>query len=273
MNRDRRALLKSAGVLAFGAAASPAAAATTPSTAALTAAGLDPLATYRRMFASGANGAECLWWYFGFQPIDVPDVGPVPTGQVATLMGYLTEDQGRDAVAIHWREVGAFRDIATGAAATPWPNPITGAVDQRRPGMEDGPGLYTVRKSGSGITVALDQARATIKDVRIDATVVGDRVCLTQNEDKERTFGGNTQAIRTTLKIYASLADLRGKAADVPARGFYSVLLPATGKYSVTGIMEKTAMNDKRDPIAWERMKAAYPGYFKGDRFAPDWKR
>jgi len=273
MTRDRRTLLKSAGALALGVAAAPAAAATPPSTAALTAAGLDPLATYRRMFASAANGAESLWWYFGFQPIDVPDVGPVPTGQVATLMGYLTEDLGQGAFAIHWLEIGTFRDIATGAPATPWPNPITGAVDQRRPGMEDGPGRYTLRKSGSGLTIALDQTRATVRDVRVDATVVGDRVCLTQTEDKERTFGGNTQAIRTTLKIYASLADLRGTAGDVPARGFYSVLLPATGKYSVTGLMEKTAMDEKRDPVAWERMKAAYPGWFKGDRFAPNWKR
>ena len=273
MNRDRRSLLRSAGALALGVAATPVTAATPPSTAALSAAGLDPFATYRRMFASAANGAECLWWYFGFQPIDVPDVGPVPTGQVATLMGYLTEDLGPDALAIHWREVGAFRDIATGAPATPWPNPITGAADQRRPGMEDGPGKYTLRKAGNGIAVVLDQARATIKGVQVDAAVVGDRVCLTQSEDKERTFGGNTQAIRTTLKIYASLTHLRGSAADVPARGFYSVLIPATGKYAVTGIMEKTAMDEKRDPVAWERMKAAYPGYFKGDRFAPDWKR
>jgi hypothetical protein len=73
------------------------------------------------------------------------------------------------------------------------------------------------------------------------------------------------------LKIYASLADLKGTAPNVAARGFYSVLSPATGKHSVVGLMEKAAMDQKLNPVAWDQMKAAYPHYFTGDRMTPPW--
>jgi hypothetical protein len=271
MNQDRRNLVKAgAAALAIAGNGSAALAAPpAPSVTALTAAGLDPMTTYRRMFADLRDGSECCWWYFGTLPTNVEDVGAVATAQVDTLMAYRVENAGAGAFKVHWTEVGVFRDIATGAVATPWFNPITGKDDPRRAHFADGPATYTIRKDGSGLAIALEQARATIKGVVVTANVTDDRVCLTQFEDKVRAMGsGPAMDVRTTLKIYASLAALQQPGDAVSARGFYSVRVLNTGATTVSGLMQKARMDEPLNPVAWERMRAAYPAFFDGPRVA-----
>jgi hypothetical protein len=187
------------------------------------------------------------------------------------LMGYLTEDNGPDVVQVTWKEIDTFRDIVTGAVATPWTNPVTGMQDPRY-GVMDDSGSFTIRRSADGVTVTLDQPM--VDSVSVDAAVAGDRVCLTQVEEKkfQGAFDAEPVAVRLTLKIYASLADLKADSPNVPARGFYSVLRHSSGRHSNFGLMEKTAMDQKLNPESWARLKAAFPGYFNGDRYAPKWK-
>jgi hypothetical protein len=270
MNGTRRTLVMAAGGLMAG--LMDAQAGETPSLAALTAAGLDPLTVYRQMFASTADRATCCWWYFGTMARDIPDVGRVATAQVETLMVYRTEAIDADGFHMPWREVGVFRDIASGAPATQWFDPVTATTEPRRPAFEDGPGRYTIRRSGQGLALALDQAHATIHGVAVGAAIAGDRLCLTQTEDKARALVSTAPAtVRTTLKIYASLAAIRSGAADVAAAGFYSVKARDSGALFVSGLMQKAAPDAKISPVGWERMKAAYPDFFRDDRVAPRW--
>jgi hypothetical protein len=148
---------------------------------------------------------------------------------------------------------------------------MTGRTDARRSVFQDGPAHYHIRRAPTGVDIVLTQPGAVVKGVAVAASIDGARVCLTQSEDKVRSIGsGDPFTIRTTLQIYADLADLRGGAREVKASGFYSVRLPARGTYFVTGLMQKAAPDEKLNPMAWERLRVAYPSFFKGDRAAPD---
>jgi len=108
----------------------------------------------------------------------------------------------------------------------------------------------------------------------VGASIAGDRVCLVHMEDKTRVVaaGGTAPTNTTTFKIYASLSELKGGAASVAATGFYGVKNRDTGKVFVNGLTFKAGLDEKVNPIAWERIKAAHPAFFKGDRLAPEWK-
>ena len=57
----------------------------------------------------------------------------------------------------------------------------------------------------------------------------------------------------------------------VAATGFYGVRNRDTGKVFVNGLMHKAAPDDRVNPIAWSRIKAAFPAFFDGERLAPAW--
>jgi hypothetical protein len=276
MDEHRRALLKLVAGLApaaIFAASLDAYAEGDGGQDALEAAGLDPYVVYRKMFLSTLPGAGYCWWYLGATTTHIDGIGDVVTGQVETVMPFLSRDEGPGRVKNIWREIGCFRDIATGELAKPWVNPVTGKPEPRAPSFEDGPATYTVAKSAGGVDIDLVQTHASVQKVIAAFSVAGDRICLTQTEDKIR--GVDTAApnpIQTVLKIYASLADVRDPARNtVAASGFYRAASTRPGGFGVTGLMQKAAWDEKLNPIGWDRMKAAYPSFFKGDRIDPSW--
>ena len=85
------------------------------------------LDTHRRLMASATDQDVC-WWYLGttFAQVDgYPDIAAL---QAETIMIYRTETLSADCYRIHWREVGYFRDPASGEVAHDWLNPITGEI-------------------------------------------------------------------------------------------------------------------------------------------------
>jgi hypothetical protein len=237
---------------------------------------LDLYAVYRKMFSSTVNDAECCWWYFGSAPMNVPGVGEVPVSQAETCMVYKTKDLGADTVKVYWKEIGIFRDIATGELPGPWINPTTGNPEPRRQALQDGPAHYTISRTSDGIHIDLDQAHASVQKVTPVFTVENGRVCITQIEDKIRDVDTlKPSPIQTVLKIYASLDDVKDpQKMSVKASGFYTAGTTnhkGSGIWAIYGLMQKAAVDEKLNPIAWERMRRAYPKFFKGNRVDPSW--
>ena len=102
-----------------------------PSLAPLLAAGLDPFATYRRMFASTTDGAECARWFMGALPMQVEGIGPVDYVQEETIRMFRVAVPAPGQLDILWREVGVFRDIVTGEVPNGWFNPVKGGCSRR----------------------------------------------------------------------------------------------------------------------------------------------
>ena len=237
--------------------------------------GMDPLTVYRRMFNSTENHAQCCWWYLGTGTIHVPDIGDVANTQVETIMVYKTEDVGANAVKVYWKEIGCFRDIRTGELPESTTNPIDGKVQLRQKSFEDGPAHYTVIRQGTGLSIALEQIHATVLKVAAEFTVADEQVCLTQIEDKVLPFGNTAPTqIRTVLKIYAPLAELKQSGRpSVRASGFYSshTLKQQPKGAAVTGLMQKAGLEEQMNPIGWQRMMKAYPDFFKNGKVDPTW--
>ncbi len=279
MRTNRRHLIQStlglSAVVGFG-NLSAALAAEASSVAALKAAGLDPLETYARMFASTTKGAEVAWWFEGALPRDIEDVGPVDTIQEETVRIHRTESYGSGKLEFIWKEVGVFRDIRTGENPPERFDPVSGATSKAGTLLGGGghAAKVTITKSGDALIPALETGGNTVGAQGIKATVEGNRVCFTHFEDKTRAApqGGMAPTNRTVFKIYANIDDLKGKPPSVAASGFYGVKAMATGKVFVNGLMHKAGMDEKLNPIAYARLKAAFPTFFKGDRFAPDWE-
>ncbi len=264
----------SAGLLALNQTA-PAQAAEPPSLAALREAGLDPLAVYIKMFASMTKGAECCWWFMGALPRDVQDVGAVDTIQEETVRIHRTEMVSADQIDFRWREVGIFRDIMTGEIPEQRFDPVTGLSKTGNTTIGGGASArVTVRKADADLSVGVSIPGNTTGIISVGATVDSGRVCLTHTEDKTRALSDGTPGPtnRTTFKIYANLSDLKGNAPNVPANGFYGVKNRDTGKIFVNGLVRKAALDEKVNPIAWNRLKAAHPSFFKDDRLAPSWE-
>ncbi len=279
MSVDRRGLFRGALGLSAAAFTLPAVASAQAtqafSLAPLRALGLDPLAVYIRMFASMARGAECAWWFMGALPRDVPDVGPVDVIQEETVRVHRTARVTADRVDFQWKEVGVFRDIVTGENPPRRFDPVTGTSTPGATLLGGGADAarIAVERAGDGLAVRMDIAGNQPGNVRIGATIEGNRVCLTHLEDKTRANpkGGMAPTNTTSFKIYANLSDLQGTAPSVAATGFYGVRNRDTGKVFVNGLMHKAAPDDRVNPIAWSRIKAAFPAFFDGERLAPDW--
>jgi hypothetical protein len=278
MSPNRRRLLHnifgfSAGLSSLRHTAS-AMAAEGPTLAPLRALGLDPFEVYVKMFASMGQGAECCWWFMGALPRDVEDVGPVDTIQEETVRIHRTEVIGPGQIDVRWREVGVFRDIITGEVPDQRFDPVTGISKPGNSLLGGGPGVrVSIRTAGDELSVSLDQPGSTTGAITLSASIDGNRVCLTHIEDKTRiqSSGPPAPTNRTAYKIYANLNDLKGAEPSVQADGFYGVKNRDTGKVFVNGLMRKAALDEKVNPIAWNRLKMAHPTFFKGDRLGPTW--
>jgi hypothetical protein len=271
MEPTRRDLLKAGAALGPAALLGfPAAAEADSAPDVLKPYGLDLFTVYRKMFASAAPKSTCLWWYFGVDHMAVDGMGgDVPVNQVDCMMAYRTEMLDPDTMKILYRERGCFRDIATGEIPKPWRNPVDGEILPRAPSFVDGPGTYIVHKTPAGVDVSLEQATATGPRVAVTVSVADGQVCLTQTEDKLRPISA-PRPIQSVLKIYAGLDVLRDpKILSADASGFYSTGLTETPMRRTRGLMRKTALGEKLNPVAWQRIKAAYPKAFEGDVYDP----
>ena len=271
MQANRRTLLYSALGLSVAGPIRAAYAADTASLAPLRAAGLNPFDTYVRMFGSLSPGAEVCWWFMGALPREIDNIGAVDTVQEETVRVHRTEVVGPGQITLNWKQAGVFRDVVTGEMPENWINPVSGAAEKQSPTLKGGPSKIAVRQSGNDLVVAADVPGAAPAQAALEATVDGDRVGLTHVEDKTRQTPNGPSTNRTVFRIYASLAELKGAAPSVAARGFYGVRNLGTGRVFVNGMMQKAAMDAKVNPIAWQRIKAAHPAFFKGDRLAPGW--
>ena len=254
---------------------------------------MDVLNAYRKMFASTTNEEVC-WWYCGSIASGVEGIGEAPIGQAETIMIYRTETPTPDSLRIIWREIGYFRDPATGEMTKNWFNPLTGKTEDCPKSFEEGPAEFNVRRKGDGVEILLEQKDARIERVQLLSSVTNGQVSLIQHEDKTRagrlpdgTITGidspEANQVRTTLAIYGSLNDVNDpKKTNVRAQGFYSSKQTAKSlshkdplnlwsRAFVTGVMVKTAPDEILNPIAWSRMKALFPHFFKGDRVSPNW--
>jgi hypothetical protein len=237
--------------------------------ASLTGQGLDPLDVYRRMFATADGNAGCYWCFAGALPVEIDEVGTVSFVQEETFRAQKTEDAGKDGFYLDWREAGVFRDIETGEVAKSFYNPDT-AKRAELGHLHHDPARFTVRRNGDGIALMLDTPGITVQGITVAAAIIDDRVSLTQTEYKlNRNIGAKLQC--ATLKIYSSLAALKGRSPSVAAQGFYSVRIVDTGKTFVSGLMQKAAPDEKINPLAWDRIRAIYPEFFDGDRIQTRW--
>ena len=263
----------SAGLIGLSAFAR---AADSSSLAPLKAAGLDPLDTYIRMFASKTKGEEVAWWFMGGIPIEIETVGPLDTFQEETVRIHRTDSVSATEASFSWTEAGVFRDVVSGEVPTTGFNPATGETKPHGSTLA-GQGMIatvTVKKAGDGLSVITDIPGTKFEPTLIDAQIDGDRVCLTHVEIKGRPNAeGKVNPNRTAFKIWASLAELKTKAPNVKASGYYGVRNVATGKIGVNGLMHKAAMNEKVNPIAFERLKKHHPTFVTGDRFTPTWNK
>ena len=276
MTASRRRLFGNISASILGLTLSPRAfAAETFSVAPLKVAGLDPLEVYAKVFGSLTPGSECAWWYMGALPRDVPDVGPVDTIQEETVRVHRTDIVKPGQVDFIWREVGVFRDIRSGENPPARFDPVTAKTATAGTLLGGGktPARISALKDGNGLKVSHTITGQKTEMVAVSASIEGDRVCITHFEEKTRIVqnGPPAPTNRTVHKAYASLADLKSGAPSVPASGFYGVKVRDTGKIFVNGLMHKAAMDERVNPIAWERLKVAHPTFFKGDRLAPAW--
>ena len=138
---------------------------------------LDVFDTYRRIFFTDGNGEVC-WWYCGVVFSEIDGLGNVPISQAETIMLYRTELVSADCFKVHWKEVGYFRDIASGEILDSWFNPFTGKTLARASGLEDGPAFYTVGRADNfddgNIDITLTQAHAKIHSVSLKTTSATD---------------------------------------------------------------------------------------------------
>ena len=251
------------------------------------------LDTHRRLMASATDQDVC-WWYLGttFAQVDgYPDIAAL---QAETIMIYRTETLSPDSYRIHWREVGYFRDPASGEVAQEWLNPITGDSMPAPRSFEEGPSSYTITADGDALLIELEQAHATVRGIDAAFGSAGPgRISLTQRERKIRGFplpdgtmpqadSGALSETTTVLSLYADLAHVEaGSEGQVACSGLYSFELSnlppwmgfgtMPGRAVVKGIMRKTHPQERLNGLAWARLTDAFPAYFTGQALTPPW--
>ena len=142
---------------------------------------------YRKLFATTTNENVC-WWYCGVVSAEFEIVGDMPRFQAETIMVFNTETPNADTLKITWKEIGYFRNIATGEIADAWFNPFTGKNEARSKSFEDGPAEYTVTRNGNDVVVVLTQNHALIEKVKLVTSVADGQISFIQTEDKTRTY-------------------------------------------------------------------------------------
>jgi hypothetical protein len=248
---------------------------------------LTALQTYRKIFASAADEEVC-WWYFGFMYAELPGWPQLPVMQTATIMVYRTETVSDQEVKIRYREIGYFRDPITGAMPEVWVNPVTGTTVDAARSFREGPSCYTVRQTGAGVELSLEQAHAHVTGLDAAITSHGERIMLTQNEYKARGFPGPdgrmsaaTSNGHTTLSFFANARDIRSNLPSVAATGTYRFTLDklpiwlgfgdAGGQATVVGLIRKAAPTERVSPHCWGVMRELFPDFFHGDAVRPAW--
>lgn len=248
---------------------------------------MDIFNAYRKLFASTNNESVC-WWYCGVVSADFEGFGDLPRFQAETVMVFDTKTPAPDTLKITWKEIGYFRNIATGEIADAWHNPFTGINEVRSKSFEDGPAEYTVTRNGDGVDVFLTQSHALIEKVKLVTSTADGRVSFVQTEDKTRTYqrpdgswpdvnSAEARQVRTVLSIFGDLAEVEDPTTtNVRAAGFYRSGAVKQGtdlrsRSHVKGIMQKAAPDEVLNPIAWHRLKKLYPGFFRGERVDPGW--
>ena len=250
---------------------------------------MDLFSAYRRTFATFDPDELVVWWYCGVVVSNREGVGQVPITQAETIMVYRTRDVDADTFTIDWTEVGAFRDITTGERMDGWFNPFSGLVLPYPKSFVDGPATFTVTRAGEqGISVALVQHNARIDGVKLDFSINDRTLGIVQTETKTRTFhrpdgtlppldGPDATHIDTVLSVWSDLAAAQDAGRpNVASHGFYSSGSRAGGSGSwastqVQGTMQKARVDEKVNPVAWDRLQAFYPDFFTGDRIDPVW--
>jgi len=250
---------------------------------------MDLFSAYRKTFATFDTDELVVWWYCGFVLAAREGLGSVPVTQAETIMVYRTRDVDADTFTIDWTEVGAFRDITTGEPMDGWFNPFTGSVLPYPKSFVDGPATFTVTRSGDqGVEVALVQHNARVDGVRLDFGINDRTLGIRQTETKTRTFhrpdgtlppvdGPDATQIDTVLSVWADLDAASDPARrNVPSHGFYTSgsRAGAGGSWASTqvqGTMQKARVDEKLNPVAWDRLQQFYPRFFDGDRIDPDW--
>ena len=254
---------------------------------------LSQLDMHRRLMA-GEGDQDVCWWYLGTTFAQVEGYPDIAALQAETIMIYRTETLTPESYRIHWREVGYFRDPASGEVAADWLNPITGETVAAPKSFEEGPSFYTITAKEGALHIELEQAHATVRGIEASFGQAGPgRISLTQRERKVRGFpmpdgtmpkadSGAISETTTVLSFFADDADMRlGNFGHVACAGLYSFELSnlppwmgfdgMAGRTLVKGIMRKTGLQEHLNGAAWERLTAAFPNYFTGDRLTPPW--
>ncbi|WP_304189909.1 hypothetical protein [Phenylobacterium aquaticum] len=248
--------------------------------------------TYRKLFTSASDGVVC-WWYLGTAFVEVEGFPEVPVTQAETIMAYKTETLGPDSCKISWWEIGYFRDPITGQPSETWLNPITGQRVKAPQKFEEGPAYYTVTaKSDTVVEVDLVQAQAKVRSLTVEITEADGQVQILQTEVKVRGFpradgslpdpdSSDASAAETQLIMFGSRAELDGGADEAQGTGAYTFRLASPpawmgfgdrkGSSLVRGVMHKAPVNEKLNPIAWDRLKAIFPDRFEGEEIRPVW--
>lgn len=234
---------------------------------------------YLRMVAAPRDGLV-YWWYFGTTTVEKPGLPPIPVLNAATLMVYRVETLAPERVAIHWDEVGCFRDYVTGQPVPDWLNPLTGRRMRAPQQFAEGPARYEVTPSPEGVAIELLQPGANVLSVKAGWSTQGDRACLTQVERKWRGYpdangrlpppdsGAGFEAV--TELVFLDRPDADGSATE----GLYTFALAGTPPWmgfepdaqarTVTrGLIRKAAPGAPPDPVVDARLRAAFPAFFE----------
>ena len=242
----------------------------------------DLLHTYRRIVASGSY-EDVYWWYLGTTYVVLEDGAHIPVSHPETVMIYSAETVSGTEFKITWREVGYFRDPATGDMASSWFNPITGKTVDAPSRFKEGPATSTIHSTSDGLSVSLKQAHAHVHGINVALDRSPSRVVIIQRERKVRGFpdqkgvirdpkeGGGAEA-ETTLAFVAHSEDLSDPDNEwVAAKGTYRFELQTVpdwtgilseGAYTVVhGVIVKGHPGEKINSLTWDRLDQMFPGF------------
>lgn len=250
------------------------------------------LDAYRRMLTSMEDGSESAWWYLGTTVASVDGHPDIVVSHVETVMVYGAQTLPGGGYRVPWWEIGLFRDAITGELPETWVNPLTGAKVAAARQFEEGPSGFSLRPKGDGLEIFdAVQAFAALDKASIELTDVGDKLCITQTEEKTRSFPGpdgripdvsEGKAVRskTVLQFLADKTDLASGAPSVSSSGLYSFDIAAPEylgfgdmpvRFGVKGLMVKAAMQEPLNPRGWADLQALYPQYFEHGQIRPRW--
>ena len=246
---------------------------------------------YRRTLTSSEAEPTC-WWYLGTTTFVTEGHPEIIVNHVETAMLYRAEPLDGEAFRVPWWEIGVFRDALTGEVANDWTNPLTGETMPAARMFEEGPSAYTIAATATGIElVDAVQAMASLESASVTVARDGDRISVTQIEEKTRSFperdgipdldAGQGTRSHTMLQWFADAADLESDAPSVPSTGLYSFTIGAppwlgmrdrAGTFCVKGLMHKAPLDRPLNPRGWADLKRLFPHYFDGETILPRWR-